>query len=227
MQIRAVFVDAAGTLMRLREPVGITYARFARQYPQNGQHGGQEIGPVEVEARFRAAMRARRARGERQEGDGRAFWGPVVAESVGSDDPALFAAIYAWYATPRAWWIDTEALQVLGGLARQGVRLGILSNWDTRLRTLYLRFALDRMFPLLLCSGELEMEKPDPEIFLAACRAAGCRAREAVHIGDDPVCDVEGARGAGMIGLQYDEDAGWRRIGEQIASLRRLPWLVG
>lgn len=212
MDVRALFVDAAGTLLRPREPVGMTYARHARAL-------GHAADPFEVEARFRAALRAPRDGG--QLGDGRRYWARVVQESVGVEDPALFDRLYAWYAEPRAWWIDREALLELGAVARQGVRLGIVSNWDLRLRTLYERMALERLFPVLICSAEIGVEKPDPAIFRAACHAAGVRPCQAVHLGDDPVKDVEGAARAGLAALQYDAEEGFGGLAEKIGRLRR------
>lgn len=215
MEVKAVFVDAAGTLLRPREPVGITYSRFARQY-------GYHSDPIRVDARFRDALR--RHRGQPQRGDGRSFWRPVVSESLGIHDEAVFEALYHWYATPKAWWIDTGALALLAKLAREGVRLGIISNWDSRLRVLYTRFALDRMFPVLICSSEVGVEKPDPWIFSIACRCAGVRPREAIHIGDDKDHDVQGATEAGLVGLPFDEELGWNQLQERIQTVRRLPY---
>lgn len=212
MALRAVFVDAAGTLLHPREPVGITYARAARA---RGLHAD----PVVVQARFRAALGQRR--GTEQVGDGRAYWRPVVAEALDHDDEALFEELYAAYAQPRAWWVDTEALRVLGAMSRHGMRIGIISNWDTRLRALYHRFALDRLFPYLLCSAEMGVEKPDPAIFEAACRVAGVAPGEAAHVGDDQEADVAGASRAGMVGLLFDEERGWAWVEGEINRLRR------
>lgn len=212
MDVKALFVDAAGTLLRPREPVGVTYARFARAH-------GRPADPVEVQHRFRAAVKRPREGG--QVGDGRAFWRPVVAESVGVDDPVLFEALYRHFATPRAWWIDVEALQELGKVARQGVRLGIVSNWDLRLRELYHRMALERLFGVLACSAELGVEKPDPWIFRHACRALGVRPSQAVHLGDDPAKDVAGANAAGLVGMLFDEEEGWRGLSDRIVRVRR------
>ena len=85
MDVKAVFVDAANTLLKPREPVGVTYAREARRH-------GLDADPVVVEQRFRVAMRSRH--GEPQVGDGRAYWSRVVAESVAVDLPALNEALY-------------------------------------------------------------------------------------------------------------------------------------
>lgn len=212
MQIRALFVDAANTLLTPREPVGVTYARAARAR-------GYPVDPSEVEQRFRAAMRtASPIPGDRS---GRRFWRPIVAEAVGVDDPALFDELYQRYAEPSAWWVDVEALQLLGRVARTGVRLGIISNFDRRLRTLYGRLALDRMFSVLVISSEVDAEKPDPAIFHIACECAGVKPSEAVHVGDDPVRDVEGARSAGLVGVQFDDELGWAAVSHQLDALRR------
>ena len=215
MNVRACFVDAAGTLMKPREPVGITYARAARAR-------GIAADPVEVEVRFRAAFKAHSARGQVQRGDGRLFWSPIVKEAINADDDVVVQRLWEHYLEPRAWWVDTGALNVLGEVARTGVKLGIISNWDTRLRILYNRFALDRMFPVLVCSAEHDVEKPDPEIFRIACSAAGVRPSEAVHIGDDAENDVAGANAAGLTGLLYDDESGWRDFPERIARLGRF-----
>lgn len=212
MPIRALFVDAANTLLKPREPVGLTYARRARAH-------GHEADPVEVHHRFRAAMAL--AAPIPGDVDGRRFWRPIVAQAVGVDDDALFEDLYAWYAEPRAWWVDVAALRTLGACARGGVRLGILSNWDTRLRGLYTRLALDRMFSTLICSSEVDAEKPDPAIFLIACEVVGVRPGEAVHVGDDPVRDVEGATRAGLTGLRFEDD--WEAVASQVTRLSR-PW---
>ena len=192
--------------------MGVTYARAARSR-------GYKRDPVRVESRFAHAFRARA--GEQQSGDGRAFWGPIVEEALEVHDASLVDDLYDWYSRPRAWWVDTEALRVLGDLSRSGIRLGILSNWDDRLRVLYHRFALDRLFPLLICSSEHGVEKPDPRLFEIACRVAGVVASEAVHVGDDPERDVIAASRAGLVGLHYDDDRGWRGVELELTRLRR------
>jgi putative hydrolase of the HAD superfamily len=215
--MKAIFVDAVGTLIHPREPVGITYARAARAH-------GVDADPVEVAGRLGGALAAARSRGLRQRGDGREFWRAVVAEAVGVDHAPLSEALYQHYAQPRAWWVDTEALQVLSMHARAGRRLGIVSNFDRRLRSLYERFALDRMFGILVCSAEIGVEKPDPLPWQVACRAAGVAPRDAVHVGDREDDDVEGATRAGLRALRFDAELGWRAIGTQLAVLgRRMP----
>jgi len=49
-----------------------------------------------------------------------------------------------------------------------------------------------------LSAREFGVGKPDPRIFIEACRRLGCEPADVLHVGDDPVLDVEGARTAGM-----------------------------
>jgi FMN phosphatase YigB (HAD superfamily) len=56
-------------------------------------------------------------------------------------------------------------------------------------------------FSALTFSDECGIRKPDPQIFLETLREIGVSPDEAVHVGDDPVLDVEGARDARMAGV--------------------------
>ena len=46
--------------------------------------------------------------------------------------------------------------------------------------------------------------KPEPEIFQYAIQLAGCDAKEILHIGDHPQCDVLGALNAGLQAIWYN-----------------------
>ncbi|MBK9369213.1 MAG: hypothetical protein IPN01_23430 [Deltaproteobacteria bacterium] len=123
--IRAVLLDAAGTLISVVEPVGVSYARLAAPF-------GVTRAPEEIGRRFKAAMRAPWP-GPRQRGDGRRFWRFVVAEATGSADPALFEAAYAHFAKASAWRVNPGVVDALSALRAAGLKLAVLSNWDTRL----------------------------------------------------------------------------------------------
>ena len=49
--------------------------------------------------------------------------------------------------------------------------------------------------------------KPDPRIFTALAARAGVEPAEILHVGDDPLADVEGARRAGMQAIWINRDA--------------------
>ena len=56
-------------------------------------------------------------------------------------------------------------------------------------------------------SDETRVRKPDPAIFLGALRALGAEPAHAIHVGDDAILDVEGARAAGMRVVQVTSAA--------------------
>jgi FMN hydrolase / 5-amino-6-(5-phospho-D-ribitylamino)uracil phosphatase len=92
---------------------------------------------------------------------------------------------------------DPEAASVLAVLGRH-FRLGAISNGNADV----FRTPLGRFFEFAVPAAEAGAAKPDPAIFREAARRAGLTAAAMLHIGDDPVCDVLGARNAGL-------HAGW------------------
>jgi FMN hydrolase / 5-amino-6-(5-phospho-D-ribitylamino)uracil phosphatase len=92
---------------------------------------------------------------------------------------------------------DPEAAQVLDLLSRH-FRLGAISNGNADV----FRTPLGCYFEFAVPAAEAGAAKPDPRIFRHAARRAGLPEGSILHIGDDPVCDVVGARNAGL-------QAGW------------------
>ena len=97
----------------------------------------------------------------------------------------------------------------------------------TTLRLLLARFGLLDSFAHLTFSDEVGVRKPAPEIFALTLRALGVPPAEAVHVGDDPVLDVHGARAAGLRCVQVTT-ASLKALGAQrpdavVTSLAGLP----
>lgn len=76
---------------------------------------------------------------------------------------------------------------------RGRLRIGIVSNGNSFADRCGLGFPFD----FEVYSERSGCAKPDPAIFRLACEAAGCRARELVHVGDSLRQDVLAAREAG------------------------------
>ncbi len=185
----AVTLDAAGTLLQLAEPVGTTYTRFAQDH-------GLVVVPG-VEQRFRQAF-AEPVVGLRYAGDGRPFWRRVVAAATGHEHAELFEDLYRHYGRPGAWRIATDAPDRVADLRAAGVRVGVLSNWDLRLRPLLDQLGVLHWVDDAIVSAEVGLEKPDPAIFHLACAHLGARPSHTVHLGDSRRDDLEGALGAGL-----------------------------
>jgi putative hydrolase of the HAD superfamily len=62
------------------------------------------------------------------------------------------------------------------------------------------------MVDFVVISAEVGVRKPDPRIFEEALRRAGVAAGEAVHVGDLPEEDIEGARRAGLGAFLIDRE---------------------
>ena len=123
--------------------------------------------------------------------------------------PDVLAALIEAYASPALRVppaVDEGGVAALQELADWGVALGVVSN-TMRTPGDVLRQVLDRsglLAPLkvLTFSDECGIRKPDPEMFLLTLRQVGVAPQNAVHVGDDPILDVEGAREAGMRVIQ-------------------------
>jgi putative hydrolase of the HAD superfamily len=100
---------------------------------------------------------------------------------------------------------DEGAVAAIEALLARGLALGLVSNTmrtpGAVLRQIFDRAGLLAPFQVLTFSDECGIRKPDPEIFLLTLRQMGVSPEEAIHVGDDPVLDVEGARDAGMGGV--------------------------
>jgi len=130
--------------------------------------------------------------------------------------------------------VDEGALGALGVLGRGGVTLAVVSN-TMRTPGVVLRQILDRhgllgYFKHATFSDEVGIRKPDPEIFALTLRAVGGDPDHAIHVGDDPVLDVEGAQAAGMRVIQVTrdprEESGAAHADAVIRQLSELPAAV-
>jgi putative hydrolase of the HAD superfamily len=85
---------------------------------------------------------------------------------------------------------------VLPGLLRlKGrVRIGSVTNGNADLQTI----GLARHFDASVAAPGFGVAKPDPRIFLEACRLLDVAPQEAVYVGDDLRLDVYGAQRAGL-----------------------------
>lgn len=107
-------------------------------------------------------------------------------------------ALHATFSEASSWAVYPEVRRTLTELRRRGIRLGVISNWDSRLRALLDRFDLTKEFEAIVVSCEVGAEKPARVIFERALARMHVPPEEALHIGDDPLSDYEGARAAGM-----------------------------
>lgn len=73
-------------------------------------------------------------------------------------------------------------------------RLVALTNGNANLE----RIGIRHLFADVVTAAEAGVAKPDAAIFELACKRAGARRDEVLHVGDHPEIDVAGARAAGL-----------------------------
>lgn len=112
-----------------------------------------------------------------------------------------------------------------------GIRLGVVSNSEGRLLSVFERVGLAPHFEVVIDSHLEGVQKPDPEIFRRALARLGVAPERAIYAGDIPEVDVLGARAAGMEGVVIDAfghyaGSHWPRTGsvaQLVDALLELP----
>jgi len=206
VSVKAVLLDAAGTLIRPREPVGETYAAAARRC-------GAELEADKLARAFKevfgdmpdlafewTSMDGLR----RQERD---WWRMLVRRVVAGtgssigDFETFFASLYEHYAQVHAWECFPEVPAVLQGLRSRGCGLAVVSNFDSRLPGILQGLGIHSHMDAVIYSSRAGSAKPAPAIFRQALAALGVAPQRAIHVGDSLRADVDGAIAAGLSGL--------------------------
>jgi len=200
--VRAVLLDALGTLVELERPwphlvaelgargVTVTEADARRAmlaemsyYRANHDDASDRAGLADLRRRCAEVVRSELG----------------TALPVGDVEAAMLAAI-RFRAYP-------EVPAVLAALRERGCALVVVSNWDVSLHDVLDRTGLRPLVDAVVTSAELGVAKPDPAIFAHALTlAGGVPPAEALHAGDDLAADVEGARAAGIAAVLVARD---------------------
>lgn len=209
---KALLVDAVGTLVIPSQPM-------AQIYRQIGEKYGVEYSEAEILKRYRWAYEQPWGRSRlRYVNDGRPFWQHIVSSSTGCSDSQYFEELYNYYTTEKAWHLcDPDAERVFKALRAAGVKLAVVSNFDTRLRPVLRALNCDHWFDAVAVSAEVEAEKPNPTIFLKACELLGVNPDDVVHVGDDRRNDIWGARDAGCDAWLWGSDvSSFKEVAQRI-----------
>ena len=88
------------------------------------------------------------------------------------------------------------------------------------------KIGLDSYFSFAISAADVCASKPSPEMFLEAMRRAEVSPAHAVHIGDHPIDDIEGANRVGMHSIWVNFDGKTDQVPAH-ATVTDLPSLVG
>ncbi|MEO7326111.1 MAG: HAD family hydrolase [Dokdonella sp.] len=103
------------------------------------------------------------------------------------------AAFEVYYAARNRVQCYPDALPALAALAAR-MPLVSISNGNADLE----RIGLRQHFAHCISAREFGVAKPDVAIFRDACARLGMAPENVLHVGDDPLLDVVGARAAGL-----------------------------
>ena len=222
--IRAITIDALGTLLELLPPAPRLRAGLRERF-------GLEVSDAEATQAMRAEIGFYRAHlhlGRDQAGLAalRRRCAEVLRDTLAAPGLDLDALTEVLLAAIR-FEPFPDTVPALRELRTAGVRLVAASNWDVSLHEQLERTGLRPLLDGAVSSAEAGAAKPDPAILLRALEIAGAEPGDAWHVGDDLEADVGAALAAGVRPVLIDREGGIDVPAGvlRIASLGELPAL--
>ena len=202
--VRLLSLDAGNTVIFL------DHARLAEVVSRHG-----EKTDAATLIRSEGAAKRRHARGGQPEmvdvpwshrdAPGARGWGCMVATIAVEGGlpeaavPAFLADAWPLHCARNFWDVVPEGFgPAIERARRHGVQIVLVSNSEGMLAELFTELGIVEHFDLLLDSGIIGLEKPDPRFVEVALKKLGIPAGEALHLGDMYGTDITGARAATM-----------------------------
>lgn len=225
----AIFVDAVGTLFGVRGSVGHIYSECA-----------QRVGAVVPADRLQDAFSQCFASAPPLAFPGLApaeippaeyaYWYRLTEQTFAKagglaaigDFAAFFPQVYATFATADAWELYPDILPALHHWRAQGMPVGVISNFDSRLYNVLDALGLSDWVTTVTISSQVGAAKPQREIFQAAWYAQGQPEPPLWHIGDSWSADVLGARAMGWRGIHLCRDGAEQAEPDRVSTLTDL-----
>lgn len=145
----------------------------------------------------------------------------LLCRELGIEAEAVDIArrVYDEFGRPDRWAAYADVRPAFERLKALGLRLGIISNWDSRLVRLLTGLGFGELLDDIVSSADVGLHKPDPRIFELACGRLGVSPHEAAHIGDHHYADVLGASAVGMRAILIDRHGS---VDPQLAPVHTL-----
>jgi len=97
-----------------------------------------------------------------------------------------------------------DAVSALTAIRAKGFSTALISDCTHELPALLPSLPVAALLDVQVFSVEVGMCKPDPEIYLTACRRLGVDPRECVYVGDGGSRELTGAAAVGMTPVRLD-----------------------
>jgi putative hydrolase of the HAD superfamily len=145
----------------------------------------------------------------------------LLARRLGIEEEAesLARAVYDEFGKPERWRAYDDVVPAFERLHDSGVKVGIISNWDSRLAKVLEGLRLTPLIDTIVCSADVGLHKPDPRIFELACARLGLSPSVCVHVGDHFYSDVLGAKAVGMRPVLIDRGLGGQEGTTRVGSV--------
>lgn len=132
----------------------------------------------------------------------------LTGSQVAEPEP-LVDWLWSQQPTKNLWRKPIPAMVELAReLAASGARVGVLSNSEGHLAELLAEIGIADAFAVIVDSGRVGLEKPDPRIFAHTLAALDAPAdARPIHIGDLWTADIQGALGAGWRAIWFGPHA--------------------
>jgi putative hydrolase of the HAD superfamily len=154
-----------------------------------------------------------------------------AADQEVDDFDAFFNELYAIYRGAEAWKPYREAASVLCLLRSAGYKLGLVSNFDSRIEQVLVALNLSIWFDAVVYSSRAGVAKPHLGIYERALAELDVEPEQALHVGDNLEKDYEAARLLGMDAVLIDRrgryDGKTAEDCEVIESLEDLLQMLG
>lgn len=206
-----IFLDAVGTLFGVQGSVGQIYSTLAGEFGVDAHPNVLDRTFVQsfMDAPPMAFPGVNPIDIPKQEFD---WWRSIAVQTFTaagvfdqfSDFSEFFSALYVHFATAEPWFVYADVRSTLEHWLAEGIQLGVVSNFDSRLYAVLDALGLSDYFTSVTISTEVGAAKPSPQIFLAALEKHQCAPEVAWHIGDSYTADYEGAKALGIRGIWLD-----------------------
>lgn len=232
-QVKIIFFDAVGTLIETRSSVGEIYSRVAREF-------GFEAEPQILQRNFAHSFRRQPPlafpAGTPESaliGLEKSWWHNLVREVFDGLGPfprfeAFFGEVFERFRGREFWQVYADVAPALTELKSRGFKLGVISNFDSRLYDVLKACDLADFFDSVHVSTRVGAAKPDPAIFHAVLSRHAVGAGQSWHVGDSLREDFEGATAAGLNAILLDRDNSFAENApvNRITSLEQIVTLL-
>ncbi|MBD2176823.1 HAD-IA family hydrolase [Pseudanabaena sp. FACHB-1998] len=235
---KIIYLDAVGTLFGVKGSVGDQYAIVAQDF---GVSLDSELINQSFYKSFQAAPRM--AFPSLPQSDipvaEYEWWYALAKQTFGQTGDltkfenfdVFFQSLYAYFATDKPWFVYEDTKFALDTWKKQGIILGLLSNFDSRLYSVVKTLELETYFDSITISTEAGSAKPDRKIFETALKKHSLQHSPdlAWHIGDSFSEDYQGAISLGINAFWLNRDRAISNDPQKQAaqSINKLTDLLG